>query len=338
MDAAIHGHRHIDMQRALHPRADLSSVASLTKIVREVRPDILHAHSSKAGAVARLARLVHPRLPVVYSPHLYAFAAYFERPAERHAYRMLERVLAPAASRVVCVCEDEARLARSIGPSSRVRTIHNGIGPAGDPPVDERLAELSATGPVLGAMTLLSRRKGLATLLDATPHVLAAHPQAQVAIIGEGPELAALREHAERLHVAHAVSFLGLSAEPLAALRAMDIFVHPSWAESFPYVILEAMSVARPIVASDVGGTGEAIVNGESGILVAPGDEKALAGALIGLLNDPDTRRRMGELALRRVSERFTIENMIDGVSGVYEELLDIRRTTAPPSREAEAA
>ena len=148
----------MNLQRAVAPRSDLAAVAGLTRIVRELRPDIVHAHSSKAGAVSRLARILHPRVPLVYSPHLYAFAGDFERPSERRAYRAAERLLAPAASRVVCVCEDEARLARSIGPTGRVRVVYNGIAPAGAGPADPRIAALSERGPVVGALALLHRR------------------------------------------------------------------------------------------------------------------------------------------------------------------------------------
>jgi glycosyltransferase involved in cell wall biosynthesis len=315
-------HVSLDLRRAVTPRADLVAVAGLAKIVRDLRPDIVHAHSSKAGAVARLARLSHPRTPVVYTPHGYAFAGYFSRPPERVAYRGIERTLAPLASRVVCVCEAEARLARSIGPSNRVRVVHNGVGSAGEGPVDARLAELAHKGPVIGALTLLRPGKGIETLIDATPGVLVRHPDAQVAILGQGPDLEALRARAQLRGVAQATHFLGPISDPLGALRGMEVFVHPSWAEAFPYVILEAMSLAKPIVASEVGGIGEALVDGESGLLVAPRDETTLARAIIDLLDDPDRRARMGAMTLARVRQRFTTAAMIDRLASVYDELV----------------
>jgi glycosyltransferase involved in cell wall biosynthesis len=314
-------HRHLNLQRAVTPRRDLAAVTEFAKIVRELRPDIVHAHSSKAGAVARLGRLFHPRIPLLYSPHLYAFAGYFERSNERRAYRVAERLMAPVTTRVVCVCEAEAHLARSIGPPSRVRVVYNGIAPVSDGTRDPRIAALAHRGPVVGTLALLHRRKGLETLIDATPLILARHPTTQVAIIGEGPELDALRTRAQQRDVAHAVSFLGASKSPLSVLRGIDVFVHPSWAESFPYVILEAMSLGLPIVASDVGGVGEAIVDRESGLLVPPRNERALAQALICLLDDPESRARMGALALRRANTRFTLSAMIERLIDVYDEV-----------------
>ncbi len=334
-------HARLDLRREVRPRPDLAALIRFARVVGAIRPDIIHAHSSKAGAVARLGRPLHPRVPVIYTPHGYSFAGYFSRPVERLAYRGIERALAPMASCVVCVCEAEARLARSVGPSRRVRVIHNGIGPAEDGPVDARLADLARRGPMIGALTLLRPGKGLETLIDAVPRVLASHPSAQVAIFGEGPDLDALRERARLRAVATSVHFLGPSAAPLEALRGMDVFVHPSWAEAFPYVILEAMSLGRPIVASNVGGIAEELVDGDSGVLVAPRDEAALAGALVEMLDDPDRRARLGEMALKRVSESFTRARMVERFASLYDEFArsspaeaqeaDPRSETAPP-------
>jgi glycosyltransferase involved in cell wall biosynthesis len=313
---------HLDLRRAISPRGDLAAVARLARIVRELRPDVVHAHSSKAGAVARLARAGDRRVPVVYTPHGYAFAGYFSRGGERAAYRGVERLLAPLASRVLCVCEAEARLARSVGRSDRVRVVHNGVDVAPAGAGDRRVLELARRGPVIGALTLLRPGKGLETLIDATPAVLARHRDAQIVIVGDGPELELLRERARERAVAEAVHFVGACERPLAALAAMDVFAHPSWAESFPYVILEAMTLGKPIVASDVGGIGEAIAHGVEGLLVPPRAAQPLGEALCAMLADRERAAGMGERALRRARSQFTLTAMIDRVTRVYDELL----------------
>src|SRR5439155_18742710 len=150
--------------------------------------------------------------------------------------------------------------------------------------------------------------------------LIARHPRASFAIVGEGPDLAALRARAASLGVAGAVHFAGPRAGALAALSGMQIFAHPSWAEAFPYVILEAMSLARPIVASDVGGIGEAIVDGDSGLLTPPRDAGTLAQALIELLDDRETTTRVGERALLRLAQ-FTREAMVARLAATYSEI-----------------
>lgn len=313
-------HVRLDLGRAITPHTDMHAVGALGKIVRELRPSVIHAHSSKAGAIARLMRLAQPGTPVVYSPHGYAFKGHFERKRERWVYREVERVLAPLASRVLCVCEAEAQAARTIGPRGRVRVVYNGIAPIEAVPVESRIAALSKAGPVVGALTMLRPGKGIETLIDAIPQVRRRHPDVQVAIVGDGPDLETLRQRATLRGVAGVVRFLGPTKQPLSALGGMEVFVHPSWAESFPYVILEAMSLGRAIVASDVGGISEAIVDGTSGVLVPARDDSALSRTLTQLLDNAELRRRLGRAARLRQREQFTTANMIAGVASIYRE------------------
>jgi glycosyltransferase involved in cell wall biosynthesis len=315
-------HKALAFPRAVAPRADLAALRGFASIVSAVRPDLIHAHSSKAGAVARLGRLVHPRTPVLYTPHGYAFAGFFERDIERFAYREAERVLAPLARRVIAVCAAEARLAATIGPARRIRVVHNGVDPADDGPGDPQMRELARRGPVICVLTLLRPGKGVETLIDALPAVLAAHPEVQVAIVGEGPDREALLTRTRTRGVASAVHFLGPSVDPMGVLRVADVFVLPSWAESFPYVILEAMSVGVAIVASAVGGITEAIDDGQSGLLVPARDVGATASALVALLGDREQRARLGTSARQRVELRFSRAAMIESIVRVYEEAL----------------
>jgi glycosyltransferase involved in cell wall biosynthesis len=323
-------HVRLDLRRAVAPRADLAAVLRLTAVLGEVRPDVVHAHSSKAGALARLARLASPRTPVVYTPHGFAFAGHFSSALERHAYRAVERLLMPLTSRIVCVCEAEARLARSLGAPDRVRVVRNGIDPAPPGAIDERIAELSRRGPVVGTLSQLRPGKGLETLIAATPTVLSSHPDAQVVIVGDGPGLPELRDRARAQGVADAVHFLGASTDPLPVLRGMDVFVQPSWAESFPYVILEAMSLGTAIVATDVGGVAEALVDGDSALLVPSRNDRALAAAVIELAGDPGRRAELGAAALER-GRLFSRTAMIERLTEVYEEVAQPRSTSFTP-------
>lgn len=317
-------HVPLEMGRSVSPPADLASVRRFAAIARRVRPDLIHAHSSKAGAVARLARLAGAGAPVLYTPHGYAFAGFFEHELERRAYREVERSLAPLSSRVVAVCDAEARLARAVGSARRIRVVHNGIDapPAGPP--DARLIELKRDGPVIAALTQLRPGKGVETLIDALARVLDRHPTARIAIAGDGPEREVLSKRARAAGVAGAITFLGEHPDPIAVLRGADIFLLTSWAESFPYVILEAMAVGLPIVSSDVGGVPEALTDGVTGLLVPARDADATASALIELLDGPELRSRLGEAARAAVGARFTRPAMVAAMSSVYREILEV--------------
>lgn len=316
--------RHVPlaMERAISPRADLAVLARYARVVRAVRPDVVHAHSSKAGAIARLGKLVHPRIPVLYTPHGYAFAGFFEHERERMAYREAERALGPLTRRVIAVCQAEARLASSVFPARRIRVVHNGIDVVDGGPPDRRVRALSSHGAIVSSVTQLRPGKGVETLIDALPAVIARHSEAQFVIVGDGPLRSALEARAHDRGVGAAVHFLGEHADPSAVLRASDVFVLPSWAESFPYVILEAMSARLSIVSTDVGGISEAIVDGESGLLVAPRDPAAISRALLALLSDENLRTRLGDTARAVVAREFTRTGMIARLADVYEEVL----------------
>jgi len=316
-------HVTLDMQRSIVPHADLRALGRFARIVSRVRPDVIHAHSSKAGAIARLGKLLHPRTPVLYTPHGYAFNGYFEREAERNLYRQAERALAPLHRFALTVCEAEARLARSVGSPSRVRVVHNGIAEPPARPADPRMLELGRSGTtVICTLTQLRPGKGVETLIEAFSRVAAEHPEARLAIAGDGPLRGDLEQRAQAGGVGDAVAFLGEVPEPIPVLRGADVFVLPSWAESFPYVILEAMSVGLAIAAADVGGVGEAITDGHSGLLFAARDAEATAAALRRLLIGERLRRELGEAARWRERNMFSKDTMVDGVIGVYEEAL----------------
>lgn len=316
-------HELLGMSRAVAPRDDVRAVRVLSSIVRRVRPDLIHAHSSKAGAIARIIRTLHPRLPVLYTPHGYAMNGFFERAAERVAYREVERVLAVVTSRVIAVCEAEARLARLVTPSNRVRVVHNGIAPAGDGPSDERVRALRERGPVVCTVSQLRPGKGLETLLAAWSVLVEAHPGAQLAVVGGGELAPSLAAQARAAGIAGSVHWLGEHSDPLSALRAADVFVLPSWAEAFPYAVLEAMSLGIPVVASAVGGIGEALVDRASGLLVPPRQPHALAAALTEVVSDSRLGRRLGTAARQRVLREFNRDAMADGIARIYDEVLD---------------
>ena len=311
----------VEMIRPIAPRQDLRCLREVIRAVRDWRPDLIHAHGSKGSVYARAGRFSYPRVPVLYTPHGYPFAGYFTEPGARRRYRLIERLLSPLATRVVCVCEAERRLACSVGPASRTRVVYNGTPP--DPPreVAAAVGELRARGPVVAAVTGLRPGKGVETLLEAWRAVAAGHPDAALAIAGGGSERERIVQLRQRLGLAGSVHLLGELASGDTVLAGADAFVNPSWAESFPYAVLEAMSFGLPIVATDVGGTGEAIEDGVSGRLVAARDPAALASGIDSALADRQRAASMGERARRRHSERFTTRAMVRRTLDVYGEV-----------------
>ena len=311
----------LKMVRPITPGADARGLAGLARVYRDWKPDLIHAHGSKEAALGRAARPARPRTPFAYSPHGYAFAKPWMSANERRVYRLSERLLSPLATVVVCICEAERRLAVEVGPASRTRVVHNGIAPPPPPPPYPGVAELRERGPVVCSLSGLRVGKGVETLIEAFARLAERRPDATLVIAGDGPEGPALEALAARLGVAGSVEFLGEVDDVFRVLGASDLFVQPSWSESFPYAVLEAMASEVPIVATDVGGTGEAVEDGDSAVLVAPREPGVLADAISGLLDDPDRARELARSANLRFMERFTLERMVAGTVETYSEL-----------------
>jgi glycosyltransferase involved in cell wall biosynthesis len=171
-------------------------------------------------------------------------------------------------------------------------------------------------------VALLHPRKGIATLLEAMGVVARSHPDAVLAIGGDGPQRAELEQLAAELGIAGSVRWVGPTDGAAPVIRGADLFVLPSLAESFPYSVLEAMSLGVPIVATDVGGVGEAIEDGTTGVLVPPRDPDALGRGMSSLLGDGDRAGALGAAARNRFEQRFTLSAMVEATADVYREVV----------------
>ena len=311
----------IAIQRPISLSADSRTVRRLARIYRDYDPDVVNAHGSKEGVTARLARLLRPRTPLVYTPHGYSFDSHFGSGLNRAAYRAAETAVAPLASRVLCVSEAERRLASRIGPKSRTRVVYNGIDALTPSDPAPALAPALGDGPLIVSLAGPREGKGVETLIDAVPAVLEEFPAARFALAGDGPLRTELEARARLAGVGERFHFLGQIADVASVLSPATIFVHPSWGESFPYAVLEAMSLGLPIVATDVGGVAEAIPDGECALLAPARQAGALSDALRALLRDPELALTLGTAARRRHGERFTLAKMVDGTLAVYEEI-----------------
>jgi glycosyltransferase involved in cell wall biosynthesis len=310
----------VDLRRDYgHPHLDAAAVRAVGRVLRRERVSLVHAHAAKAGVVARVAAHLVGR-PALYTPHCFPFVG--EISAARRAFGLaVERALAPRTAAIVCVCEDERELARAEGIRAPLEVIHNGCPPCDGVAPDERLLALAAAGPLIGAVTVLRRQKAIEVLLDAAPAVLAAVPEARIAIVGDGPEREALGARARALGLDDRVAFLPFTGPPSRHLRALDVYVLPSAWEAFPIGVLEALACGVPQVAADVGGTREAVAP-DTGVLVPPRDPGALALALIELLGDEPRRRAMAEASRERHAQRFELAPMLDATAALYERVV----------------
>lgn len=304
------------LYRDIDPRHDITAVRKLAKLIEKRDPDLVSAHSSKAGIVARLAAR-KAGVPCIFTAHGWAFTEGIPR-RKQLLFRGIERMMAPLAARIICVSEYDHNLAVRYGlPANRLVTIHNGI------PDRPPAPKVDRSGPIRVVMTArFSPQKQPITLLRAIAPLL----NTECWLIGDGPNLDEARIAARQLGIERRVSFLGRRDDASELAEQCDIFALSSDWEGFPIATLEAMRAGLPVVVTDVGGAAEAISEGVSGFAVPPRDHEAMRDRIKRLADDSSLRHRMGAAARARYLERFTFGEMYRSTIGTYEASLLSRR------------
>jgi sugar transferase (PEP-CTERM/EpsH1 system associated) len=316
-----------------HAGQDFGLYTRLWRVLRHLRPDIVHTRNLPALeclAVAALAR-VPGRIHGEHGRDMY------DLDGSNFKYNLLRKAMRPLVHRYIAVSTDLAAwLVHTVGVrSARVTQLHNGVDL-------QRFHPRTGAGPslgpegfappgtlVLGTIGRMETVKDQPTLVRAFLHLLAAEPEARkrvrVVMIGDGP----LRGESQKLLRAadaeHLAWLPGERTDIPEMMRALDLFVLPSLREGISNTILEAMASGLPVVATRVGGNPELVVEGETGMLVPPLDPVALAAAIRRYLVDGDLLTRHGQAGRRKAEGRFSIEAMVNGYLNVYDEVLNAK-------------
>jgi glycosyltransferase involved in cell wall biosynthesis len=343
------------LARAINPLKDLIALGEIRRLLKELQPDLVSLHSSKAGWIGRQAaerdwtvrgpRGLLPgvgrrRPPVIFTAHGWAFTGGVPKVKAR-LYRFLERRAAHLADAVICVSDHDRSLAVDAGIAERTRvlTIHNGMPDL--PAADTKPAALEAAPGLPVTITMVARfgyQKRQELLLKALGTLSGAQAPAgppgapwRLQLVGSGEREPEIRSLAEELRLADRVEFPGARDDVPELLSASDLFVLTSRWEGLPRSIIEAMRAGLPVVASAVGGVGELVEDGRTGFLLDPDLEESsaaaeLAGVLRRLLGSADLRHALGAAGRRRYEEHFTFERMAVETAGLYQELLNERK------------
>ena len=304
---------------------DAIAVGALAAHLASFRPDVIHNHMYRAELVGTRAAIalgeVGLRRPYVVSTvHSSRVRSAEDREQLRRLTPDMDRLIAVSRA-IEAKLEDEGRT----GLGTPVDLIYNGVDlqryDHQEPCCTLRDEYGMEPGSqIVGVVARLEPEKGHPTLFEAWPAVLRAVPDAYLLVIGEGSQRDALEAKARELRIAHRVVFTGRRDDVPAVTAALDVAVLPSYREAQGLSILEALALARPVVASKVGGIPEMIEDGVTGLLVEPHDAEGLARAISRLLTDhpyADTLARQGH---DLVHDRFCIELMVEAVEAIYEE------------------
>lgn len=325
------------LEREIRPRADLRCYSELRRLIRGLRPDIVHTHSSKAGVIGRAAawkergRLGH-RLGIVHTVHGPPFHKYQSR-LKNAVYVASERFAAKRCHLIVGVADAMTReyLARGIGRPEQYITVYSGMeveqfthALPGESREEVRARLGIAPGDfVIGTVARLAELKGHDDVLDALGEDLKKNLSMKLLWVGDGWWRELLMARVRTLGLEGRVIATGLVPPGGVGgvpgyIRAMDVLVHPSYREGLPRTVPQALLCSVCPIAYDVDGTAEVCRDGQTGRLVRPGDVASLREAVMGLAKDPDRRQEMAGRGRAECIERFSAPKMVGDLEAVY--------------------
>jgi glycosyltransferase involved in cell wall biosynthesis len=319
------------LHRELSPRRDARAVRTLRRLLRERRPDVLHTHTAKAGATGRIAALLagDARPPaVVHTFHGHVLSGYFS-PRREQVFRLLERGLGQASA--LTAVSDEVRddlVALGVAPAERIDVIPYGFDLSAygtDGRREELRGELGlADGDFLvgwaGRFTAIKRPLDLVRVLEGLVRL---DVDASLALVGDGADRGDVEALTAELGVADRCRFVGFRRDIADWYSAFDALLMTSENEGTPVAAIEALASARPVVATDAGGTRTVVEHGRSGFLAPVGDTDELAARLAELARDRTLAARLGAFGSEDVRRRFTLERMERDVHALYRRELD---------------
>jgi len=325
--------------RRINPIGDVLTLVQLFRLMKRERPDVVHTHTAKAGALGRVAARLAGVPVVVHTFHGSVFEGYFGILGS-HLIRLIEKALTHLSDAVVAVSPrvaDELERKR-IAPRKKIEVIYLGLELDRFQQVEKYQGELrrelglAPNVPIIGAVGRLVPIKDLPTLLRAMRGVVERRPDAVLLIVGDGPERLNLEAEAHRLDLNPQVRFLGFRHDLERIYADLDIAVNSSCNEGTPVALIEALSAGVPVVATHVGGTPDLLDGGKLGKLVLPADSQALADALVGVLCHREEAQAAARAARREIVRRFRSDRLFADLDALYSRALSVRRLGLPCS------
>jgi len=313
----------------IHPGRDLVALGKLVRLLRRLRPHLVHTHTAKAGTLGRVAaRLVGVPI-IVHTFHGHVLEGYFS-PTRTRLFLQIERALARITDRIITVSPQVRQdlLARGVGRPEQVEVIPIGLdlarfrhGPASPERLREKLA-IPPGAPLLGIVGRLVPIKDHPTLFQALALLQTHDPPPHLIVAGDGERREALQRLAQDLGLASRIHFLGWRNDLEAILSELDVVICCSKNEGTPVALIEAMAAGVPVLSTEVGGVGDLIVHGETGWLVPPGHPSALARAIRELLADPGFQAKVVPAARAASLGRHDLNSLLRRMEALYEALL----------------
>jgi glycosyltransferase involved in cell wall biosynthesis/NADP-dependent 3-hydroxy acid dehydrogenase YdfG len=313
-----------NLTRSINFIKDVTAVKELVQKIEQIKPDLIHAHSGKPGIIARLAGKIC-NVPVIFTAHGWGFDPNAPK-LRRNIALAAEKLLAKFATKIVCVSESDRQLAIDLGvvEADRVVTIHNGIDAGVEVPVTTPKPQ---TTQLIMVARFNKQQKDQATLMKAIKQI---DRDINVLLVGTGPDLEEAKNTAKELDIMSKVSFLGDRLDVPQLLAQSQIFVLSTHYEGLPISILEAMRAGLPIIATNVNGIPEQVVDGKNGLLVERQDVDGLAQAITNLVDNPTLCQKMGYESIEKLQREFTIDEMVASTKALYQSVISPNLQSTP--------
>ncbi|WP_036487783.1 glycosyltransferase family 4 protein [Myxosarcina sp. GI1] len=305
------------LQQPISPWQDWLSLRFLLNSIRKFQPELISTHSSKTGILGRLAAKI-TKTPCIFTAHGWSFTSGVPEPS-RTIYQTIEQLAAPLADKIICVSECDRQIGIQSGMNpERLVTIHNGM-----KDLDRTfIARHNTTSTIKIVMVArFSKQKDHLTLIEAFKDI----PQAELLLVGDGEKLAEVKAYIHQIGISEKAKILGFCENVEEILAQAHIFALISNWEGLPRTIIEAMRGGLPVVASDVGGVAELVVDGVTGYLIPRQDTNTLHQRLANLVSDAALRETMGKQGRQRYELNFTFEQMYYKTLQVYDEVMSER-------------
>ncbi len=319
------------LRRAINPLADRRAWKELSGLLRQMRPDIVHTHSSKAGIIGRFAARTAGVPIIVHTIHGMSFNR-TQGWMEQAAFKFLERQAARFTDRVITVADAmiEQSVEAGIAARDKFRTVYSGMRTDWFQPAQYARREIRRSWGfgdehvVVGAIARLFRNKGYEKLIPAMADAAARCPELRFVWVGDGTHRAEYEEELAFRGLRDKTFLTGLVAPHEVARMAagMDVLVHASQWEGLPRAAVQALLMRVPVIAFDIDGTPEVVLPGRTGMLVELNDLEALADAMVRMAADADTRAALGEAGRELCLRRFDWRSMVSQIEQIYEQLL----------------
>jgi glycosyltransferase involved in cell wall biosynthesis len=287
------------------------------KLIREIKPDIIHTHLFQPRVYTSIANLFNNRSVLITQKHSIV------NPKKHHIFIVLEMISIRMNKKVIAISESvkNSLTKYEFIPQHKIFVLPNCIDYQAFHKASNRQFVRKSNELVIGTVGRLEKVKGISYLLLAMKIILTKFPHTRLEIVGDGSQAGELVEITKNLGISNSVKFFGKFTDVIPFYNKMDIFILPSILEGFGIVLLEAMAAGIPVVASDVDGIREVVIQGESGILIPPKNPDAIASAIIQLIENPQLVKSLVENGLKR-ARLFDVQDHIMKLESLYSNLL----------------